>query len=151
LAAGYSDHHIRIFQLEDFKPVCTFEGHQKSVFSLTYSPDSELLISGGRDARLNFWSTRKVYEKKEEIVAHMYAINHLAFSPNDNFFVSCSMDKSIKVWDLSKFKLLKVIDQSRYGGHGNSINRLWWDLASNNLLSASDDRTVSAWKLEINF
>jgi WD40 repeat protein len=42
----------------------------------------------------------KDYALAEEVVAHLYAINHLEFSPDGKHFVTCSMDKSIKVWNL---------------------------------------------------
>jgi len=88
------------------------------------------------------------YELKESIVAHMYAINHLDFSPDGKYFVTCSMDKSIKVWDADSFQLLKVIDKSRHAGHGTSVNKLYWSNFNNLLVSASDDRTISVWQLK---
>jgi WD40 repeat protein len=77
----------------------------------------------------------------------MYAINHLAFSPDNKHFVTCSMDKSIKVWDAEKLALLKVIDRSRHAGHGTSVNKVLWTNYDNQLLSASDDRTISVWSI----
>jgi WD40 repeat protein len=56
------------------------------------------------------------------------------------------MDKSIKVWDLEELKLLKVIDKARHAGHGTSVNKLLW--TPGQLLSASDDRSISAWDVE---
>jgi WD40 repeat protein len=57
------------------------------------------------------------------------------------------MDKSIKVWDMAALKLLKVIDRSRHAGHGTSVNKVLWTNYDDQLLSASDDRTISVWKL----
>jgi WD40 repeat protein len=57
------------------------------------------------------------------------------------------MDKSIKVWDAVSFKLLKVIDRARYAGHGTSINKLLWTPYQNQVVSCSDDRSLSVWKL----
>jgi WD40 repeat protein len=57
------------------------------------------------------------------------------------------MDKSIKVWDAEKLALLKVIDRSRHAGHGTSINKVLWSNYDSQLLSASDDRTISVWSL----
>jgi WD40 repeat protein len=60
-------------------------------------------------------------------------------------FATASRDKTIKLWDFSSGRLLKVLDTVRYGGHVNSVNRLLW--VDNVLLSASDDRTVSIWEI----
>jgi WD40 repeat protein len=42
---------------------------------------------------------------------------------------------------------LKVIDKGRHAGHGTSVNKLLWTSFKNQLVSASDDRTISAWDL----
>lgn len=147
-AAGFSDNTIKIFNLNNWQPKQVLEAHNNSVFTLSYSPDYQYLLSGGRDAHLNIWRSREGYQKKESIVAHMYAINHIAYSPDGRFFASCSMDKSVKLWDAEDFRLLKVIDRARHAGHGTSVNRLLW-LNNYTLLSASDDRSISVWKIEI--
>ena len=58
------------------------------------------------------------------------------------------MDKSVKIWDAETFKLLKVIDRARHAGHGTSVNKLLWTQFDNQIISGSDDRTISVWKLE---
>jgi WD40 repeat protein len=87
------------------------------------------------------------YAEHVSIVAHLYAINHLSFSPNGKYFATCSMDKSIKIWETNTFKLLKVIDKARHAGHGTSVNKLFWSGYRNQLISGSDDRTISIWNL----
>lgn len=146
-AAGYSDHMIRIFDLNTFELKKQIEGHVNSVFTLSYTPDFKFLISGSRDARLKIWEVEKGYQLADEVVAHMFTINHLAFNPSGDIFATCSMDKSIKVWDAQNFKLLKVIDRARHAGHGTSVNRLHW-LSDDQLISASDDRTLSLWSIK---
>lgn len=147
IAVGYSDFNIRVFDLENLEMKYEWPAHTNSVFTVRYTPDGKSLISGSRDARLKVWDAEAGYLQAAEIVAHLYAINHLDFSPNGKHFVTCSMDKSIKVWDAEKLKLLKVIDRARHAGHGTSVNKVLWTKYQNQLLSASDDRTVSVWNL----
>jgi WD40 repeat protein len=146
VAIGYSDSFIRIFD-ENLNQKHEWLAHGNSVFTLRYSPDYRTLLSGSRDARLKVWDASNGYPQVEEVVAHMYAINHLEFSPDGKHFVTCSMDKSIKVWDLAQMKLLKVIDRARHAGHGTSVNKLLWTRFNNQLVSASDDRTISVWQV----
>ena len=146
IAVGYSDYFIRIFD-ENLNLKVEFKAHDNSVFTLRYTPDDNVLISGSRDARLKAWDVKAGYLQVSQIVAHMYAINHIEFSPDGKHFVTCSMDKSIKVWDLQEMKLLKVIDRARHAGHGTSVNKLLWTSFNNQLLSASDDRTISVWHI----
>lgn len=145
MAVGYSDNYIRVFDLDNFTLKCEWQGHSSSVFSLVYTPDFKFLLSGSRDARLKTWQVESNYAPHREIVAHLYAINHIAFSPDGKHFVTCSMDKSVKVWRTADLMLLKVIDKARHAGHGTSVNKLLWSSFHNQLLSASDDRTISIW------
>lgn len=148
LALGLSDHSIKILDLADnFKPLANLLGHTNSVFSLSFSPDEKILVSAGRDAQMKFWESEN-YTLSENIVAHMYAINYLSFKEDGKYLVSCSMDKSIKVWDAVNYKLMKVIDKARNAGHGTSINKVLWSTYSSQVISVSDDRTISIWQIE---
>lgn len=149
LAVGSSDQMIHILDADVFQLKKQFSAHNISVFTLRYHPQFPLLISGSRDARFKVWNVKKDYEQTDEVVAHMYAINHLTFSPDSKYFATCSMDKSVKIWDAQSNKLLKVIDRARYGGHSTSVNKLLWMNYQDWLVSCSDDRTISVW--DINF
>ncbi|MFM9841245.1 MAG: WD40 repeat domain-containing protein [Cyclobacteriaceae bacterium] len=148
MAVGYSDHFIRVFALDDFKLISEFKAHENSVFALSYMPDTNFLISGSRDARLKVWDASNHYQQVEEVAAHLYAINHISFSPDGQYFATASMDKSIKVWRTNEIKLLKVIDKARHTGHGTSVNKLLWTSFNDQLVSASDDKSISVWGIE---
>jgi len=150
IAVGFSDNKIRIYDLKSFELKNTLDAHGNSVFTIKYSPDNQLLLSAGRDAHLMVWDVNSGYIQLQDIVAHMYAINNIDFSPDGKHFVTCSMDKSIKVWDAHSFKLLKVIDKARHAGHATSVNKLLWTSHCNQLVSASDDTTISVWDIEFN-
>lgn len=146
IAVGSSDNFIRVFD-EYLALKKEWQAHTNSVFTLRFTPDCKSLISGARDARLKVWDVGANYILAGEVVAHLYAINHLDFSPDGKHFVTCSMDKSIKVWDANAMKLLKVIDKARHAGHGTSVNKLLWTQHNNQLISASDDRSISVWQI----
>ncbi len=147
IALGFSDNFIRIVQSESLEQVSEFEAHANSIFSLRYLSNMPYLLSGSRDAYLRVWDVSKNYHKHHECIAHMWAINDIAESPDGKLFVTCSMDKTIKIWDTQSFKLLRVIDHERDGGHTSSVNKILW-LANNRVISASDDRTINVWSIE---
>lgn len=148
IAVGSSDYQVRILNAESLELKKEFKAHEISVFALRYHPQMPVLLSTSRDARFKVWDTDNDYQLVEEVVGHMYAINHLDFSPDDRYFATCSMDKSVKVWDAQEFKLLKVIDKARHAGHATSVNKLLWMDYHNWLVSCSDDRTISVWEIE---
>lgn len=147
LLVGSSDCMIRVVSLEDFSVLSKWQAHENSVFTLSFDKSYQTLMSGSRDARFKAWDVNGQYALKQEVVAHMFAINHISFSPDGKHFVTCSLDKSIKVWSFDGLKLLKVIDKARHAGHGTSVNKVLWTSFNDQLVSASDDRTVSVWQL----
>lgn len=146
IALGSSDGYIRIFGA-NFELNKAWLAHDKSVFALNYQSATSSLSSVGRDAYLKKWDLAGALIV-EPVPAHIYSINAIAQSPCGNYFATGSMDKTIKIWEVSSLKLLKVIDFARYGGHKNSINRLIWTSFQDFLISGSDDKNISVWKIE---
>lgn len=146
LYVGYSDGIIRKVNLTTYQKETELIGHTNSVFTVSITPDKKFLLSGSRDAHLKVWANKEQNTLLDDIVAHMYTINYIAFREDGAYFATCSKDKSIKIWDASTFRLIKVIDKARYAGHGTSVNKLLW-VSDNELVSCSDDRTISVWNL----
>lgn len=149
ISVGYSDHAIRQFDLRDFSLLHSWQAHENSVFHIKYQYPGGPLLSVSRDARLKVWAGEHPSQAETSIVAHMYAINHFDFSPDGKHFVTCSMDKSMKVWDAESYRLLKVIDKARHASHGTSVNRVLWTPYQQQLVAASDDRTLTVWHVEL--
>lgn len=150
--------------------------HDNSIFSIRYSPDALYLLTGGRDAHLKLSAlsdfaddtsrhTREEeeFEKNEishiieSIPAHLFTVNAIVFHPkNASIFATASRDKTIKIWQILspetpnvQLKLVKVIDTIRYGCHIRSVNCLFWSPYNDYLISASDDRSLMVWAVDI--
>lgn len=144
---GSSDGCIRHLD-ESGKVLKKVLAHDKTVFSMFYEDQSHVLVTVGKDARVKKWSIQEEkIELMDELVGHIFPIHDVVLSPNNTLFATSSMDKTIKIWDLNEFKLLKVIDYARHGGHKNSVNKLYWSDYQDFLISASDDKKISVWKL----
>jgi len=96
------------------------------------------------------WDVKDNYSLIELVVGHIYTINDSSFSPDGKHFVTCSMDKTVKVWDAATLKLLKVIDKARHAGHGTSVNKVFWSSFNNQVISCGDDHTISIWNISFN-
>lgn len=148
LAVGASDHNIYILDAKSLsiKHVIR-QAHENSVFTVQYSPDGYYLLSGGRDAHLKVWVIEKDFELHNDQSAHLFTINDIAYHPEGHLFATASRDKTIKIWNAENFKLLKVIDIIKNGGHINSVNKLYWSSYNNYLLSCSDDQSIIVWEV----
>lgn len=147
MAIGYSDQYIRVVSMTDYRLLHEWRAHEKSVFCLVWLPGSEWLLSSSMDARLRLWHGNKDFAPGGEIVAHTFAINYIDISPNGKYFLTCSMDKTIKLWDLKEGALLKVIDQARYESHSASVNIVKW-INEDTFVSGGDDKKVNIWKID---
>lgn len=143
MAVGYSDGFIRIFD-SSYQLVKAFQAHESSVFSIK-SRGGEL-YSVGKDSRIKQWNPD--FSVKNEVVGHIYAIHDLQFSPDGKWFATASMDKTVKIWESEGLKLRKVLDATRHGGHKNSVNKLIWSPFEGLLVSASDDKNLSVWRIQ---
>lgn len=154
-AVGASDGNIYILD-KNFELKKIIKAHTNSVFTLKYAPNEDYLLSGGRDAMLKVWDVKDDFNNITSVPAHLYTLNDLAFHPtNPALFATASRDKTIKIWYFEPqnaeltmgVTLLKVLDTVRYGGHVNSVNSLLWSPFNNQLLSASDDRSIIVWEV----
>lgn len=100
LVSGSRDKTVRVWNLDTqrlvYKPLV---GHTASVLCLQFDerPDQDIIVSGGSDCRIIMWkfSTGQILKEIEK--AHSESVLNLRF--DDRYLVTCSKDKTIKVWN----------------------------------------------------
>lgn len=100
LVSGSRDKTIRVWNLDTLRLVHPpLEGHTASVLCLQFDerPEQDLVVSGGSDCRVILWqfSTGRLIKEIEK--AHSESVLNLRF--DDRYLVTCSKDKTIKVWN----------------------------------------------------
>lgn len=140
------DSSIKVIDLINKKVLHSFFGHEKSTNVVKFHPFENTLISGGWDAHLKIWDAN--YELVKSIPAHNYAIYSIEFSPDKTMMATGSRDKTIKIWDASNIEFPKSITYENLNGHQFSVNRLFWDQSSGDLISASDDKKIMIWEIK---
>jgi WD repeat-containing protein 61 len=144
VAIGSKDGSVRLFETEFFNELNSFYAHRDGVNALCFSPTNpNQLFSGGKDGYLRIWNVQNS-EKINALPAHNFAVYGIVFSADGSHFISCSRDKSIKLWETDKLQVVQKID-AQQGGHTHSVNRIYWH--GNTILSCSDDRRIIVWKL----
>jgi len=78
----------------------TFRGHTGTVNALAFSPDGEIVVSGGssNDPTLKFWSV-ETGKQVEKIRAQRTAVTKVAISPDGKTMISTGADAGINIWD----------------------------------------------------
>lgn len=94
-----------------FQPqrIYTFKNHSGSIKSLTFSPDSKTLVSGGsdNDGVIRLWSI-----KNGDIIgtirkAQKTAVESVLISPDGQTLASCGNDYTVNLWNLQTNKFTR--------------------------------------------
>ena len=78
-------------------------GHPDFVYSVAFSPDGNILASGGSDGNIKLWSVETGQELRT-IRGHTSNVIALAFSPDRKTLASGSWDKTVRLWDIESGK-----------------------------------------------
>ena len=118
--------------------------HEGGVNSICLDSDNEnLLYSGGKDALLKAFDIT-LNQTIKIIPAHNYAIYDI-IQLNKSVLVSCSRDKTIKVWDKKTMTIISRLD-FKSEGHKHSVNNII-KYKNDMFFSCSDDGTIILWQL----
>ncbi|ETO31523.1 hypothetical protein RFI_05598, partial [Reticulomyxa filosa] len=132
ICSGSVDNTIRVWDVETFKPLVMFKGHEDTVNSVKYSPfeSGNTLCSGSWDKTVRLWDIRSQSEI-HVLKGHGSNVNCVEYSPfisgNDNeikigtggtnIICSGSLDNTIRFWDVRNSKqLLEINDHDKDSG-----------------------------------
>jgi len=134
------------------------EAHHTRVAALCFSPDSQVLLTGGLDQTIRAWDVVSGTELRS-FTGHVGEISALDFAPNGQSFVSAG-DNSARVWSLATGQLLQTLavpggglirakftpDGSRVAtadlALGVTNNVRLWDVASGQMIRSFDHRSL---------
>jgi WD40 repeat protein len=88
--------------------------------------------------------TAQAAEKTEIKVqlGHPSDVTSVAFSPDGRYALSGSVDKTLKLWEVSSGKVVRT-----FSGHSNSVNSVAFSPDGKYALSGSVDKTLKLWEV----
>jgi len=120
----------------------TFTGHTDWVFSVSFSPDGQYIVSGSKDFSVRVWSAESG-ELVRTLEGHTAVVHSVSFSPDGQYIVSGSKDKSIRVWSVESGELVRTLE-----GHTHDVNSVSFSPDGQSIVSGSDDETIRVWSVE---
>ncbi len=105
LASGIN-RNIKLWHLNEERELTTLRGHPGTVEALAFSPDGQMLASGGSDGTIKLWWVRDGQELRT-LLAHHHPLTSLAFTPDGKILASHSAsDNVIKLWRIKDGQLI---------------------------------------------
>ncbi len=145
LASASYDRTIKIWQLENKVCIYTLKGYHDKIGAVTFNASGSLLATAGEGA-IDVWDVEKgicLYTLEEE--GHKGRVKSVAFSPDSQYLVSGSTDRTIKIWDLHKRWCIR-----NFTGHGASVVSVSLSSDGEKIISSACERTIRIWDINEN-
>lgn len=153
LAAGLLDGNIMLWNCESWMgkrmydahslPITTLDAHTAAVTSLAWSPNGRVLASGSpSDSKICLWSSETERQRWKPL-EDVSSVRSLAWSPNGRTIASGLADKTIKLWDAEKRRLLTVLK-----GHRGAVISVCFSSDGSLLASKALDNSVRFWRTD---
>ncbi len=136
--------HLLVWDLPERRRVADreFPGWE-GPFTVAWSPDGQSIAygAGHADFLVEIWDTGR--DVVQPLRGHIDDVSAVMWSPDGRQLASSSLDRTVRIWDATEAKLVRVFD-----GHRRRVTHLAWSAGGRQLYSAGDDGVINVWQLE---
>lgn len=139
------DYSVRIWDLATGEEVTRYTGHDNTVWSASFNPDGQRIVSGSSPllgtGNRTIWVWEAASGKEiARLDGHTDLIGTTAFGPNGQWVLSGANDNTVRLWDASTGKEIR-----QFEGHTGFVNKVLLNPDERIAISGSDDDTVRLW------
>ena len=156
LASAHGDRTVRMWDVETRELKHTLggslvhssierRGHQHAAHSVAFSPDGNILASGGRGGRVLLWDTNRG-RLKQFMLRHAGTVWSLAFSPDGNTLAAATEGGYVYIYDVSNLR--SVERKYRLRAHSERAWSVAFSPDGEFLASSGGDALVRLWDYE---
>ena len=125
----------------------SFEGHARSITSVSLGADGKYALSGSDDATIQLWDAatgecRRTFEVERSKYNKIVIVTSVSLSADGKYALSGSWDTTLKLWDISTGMCLHTFE-----GHGGDVNSVSLSADGRYALSGNQDNTLTLWEI----
>ncbi|CAD8122833.1 unnamed protein product [Paramecium sonneborni] len=127
------------------------DGHEKLVKTIVFSKRYNWFFSGGEDHTIRSWKEKQgwfssnKWESSKANKTHSNWVIQLILNQQENELISCSVDKTIKIWrisyDQNSIKFVQSLEK-----HQQSVLSISLSQSQQQLISWGEDQQVILWE-----
>jgi serine/threonine protein kinase/DNA-binding beta-propeller fold protein YncE len=151
VVSGSDDKTVRVWDLATGQEVRRLTGHQGPVYSVAVTANGRQVVScGGEynemegewiDDGVRLWDLG-TGQQVRRFTGHARAVESVAVTPDGQYVVSGSDDKTVRLWELATGQQVR-----RFTGHAGPVYSVAVTPDGKYVVSGSGDKTVRVWKL----
>jgi WD40 repeat protein len=136
------DYSLRMLDVRTGREIRRFTGHDTPVFSVAYSPDGKLALSGAFDGTIRLWDVESG-QAIRRLDGHTGGVLCVAFGPQGRFAASSAQDETVILWGVATGEARR-----RYLGHRGEVPAVCFTPGGRTVISAGADLTVREWRID---
>eukprot|EP01139_Manchomonas_bermudensis_P004794 Amastigsp_a174353_13362.p1 type:complete len:321 gc:universal Amastigsp_a174353_13362:977-15(-) len=124
----------------------TLKGHAGWVNSIaTTSENNDMILSASRDKKVIVWNLTRddpmeVGYARRALSGHSHFVQDVVISCDSQFALSCSWDKTLRLWDLNTGKT-----ERRFVDHSKDVLSVAFSADNRQIVSGARDKTIKLW------
>jgi general transcriptional corepressor TUP1 len=136
---------VQIWDIQKKSIRNVFDGHQQEIYSLDFSQDGRLIVSGSGDKTARIWSMQGgactvLTINDPDALNNDAGVTSVAISPDGRYVAAGSLDTVVRMWDVATGQLIE-----RLRGHRDSVYSVAFTPDGQGLVSGSLDKTLKYW------